>query len=77
MYVVIIASECAPVVHVGGLADVVSGLSRELEIRGNSVEIILPKYHHLRYDRIWDFSSITRIYGRTTAKRYVEGILRF
>lgn len=52
MYVVMVASECSPVVQVGGLADVVAGLSRELEIRGNSVEIILPKYDHMRYDRI-------------------------
>ena len=34
MYVVMIASECAPVAKVGGLGDVVFGLSRELEIRG-------------------------------------------
>ena len=53
MYIVMIASECAPVVQVGGLADVVSGLSRELEIRGNAVEIILPKYDHMRYESIW------------------------
>ena len=39
---------------VGGLGDVVFGLSRELEIRGNSVEIILPKYDCLRYDQIFD-----------------------
>ncbi len=38
----------------GGLGDVVFGLSRELEIRGNSVEIILPKYDCLRYDQIFD-----------------------
>lgn len=44
MYIVMIASECAPVAKVGGLGDVVFGLSRELEIRGNAVEIILPKY---------------------------------
>lgn len=53
MYIVMLASECSPVVQVGGLADVVAGLGRELEIRGNSVEIILPKYEHMRYDRIW------------------------
>jgi len=44
MYIIQIASECAPVAKVGGLGDVIFGLSRELEIRGNSVEIILPKY---------------------------------
>jgi starch synthase len=39
---------------VGGLGDVVFGLSRELEIRGHSVEIILPKYDCLRYNQIFD-----------------------
>ena len=37
----------------GGLGDVVFGLSRELELRGNAVEIVLPKYDCLRYDRIY------------------------
>ncbi len=53
MYIVQISSELAPVAKVGGLADVVFGLSRELEVRGNEVEIILPKYDCLRYDEIW------------------------
>lgn len=53
MYIVQIASECAPVAKVGGLADVVYGLSRELETRMNTVEIILPKYDCMRYDHIW------------------------
>jgi starch synthase len=52
MYVVMVASECAPAIHEGGLGDVVSGLSRELATRGNDVEIILPKYDRMRYDRI-------------------------
>src|ERR1043165_5033586 len=54
MYIIQIASECAPVAKVGGLGDVVFGLCRELEIRGNDVEIILPKYDCLRYDQIYD-----------------------
>jgi len=53
MYIVQIASECAPVSKVGGLADVVYGISRELEMRGNVLEIILPKYDCMRYDHIW------------------------
>jgi starch synthase len=53
VYIVQIASECAPVIKAGGLGDVVYGLSRELEIRGNTVEIILPKYNNMRYDHIW------------------------
>ncbi|MGR8934284.1 MAG: glycogen synthase GlgA [Gammaproteobacteria bacterium] len=53
MFVVQITPELAPLAKVGGLADVVTGLSRELELRGNSVEIILPKYDCMRYDHIW------------------------
>jgi starch synthase len=53
MYIAMIASECAPVAKVGGLADVVFGLSRELEIRGHAVEIILPRYDCMRHDQIW------------------------
>jgi starch synthase len=53
MYIIMVASECAPVAKVGGLGDVVYGLSRELEIRGNDIEIILPKYDCMRYDQIW------------------------
>ncbi|MBD2296807.1 glycogen synthase GlgA [Anabaena sphaerica FACHB-251] len=53
MYIVQIASECAPVIKAGGLGDVVYGLSRELEGRGNTVELILPMYDCMRYDHIW------------------------
>jgi starch synthase len=53
MYIVQIASECAPVIKAGGLGDVVYGLSRELAIRGHNVEIILPKYDCMRYDHIF------------------------
>ncbi|MFZ0255705.1 MAG: glycogen synthase GlgA [Gammaproteobacteria bacterium] len=56
MYIAMISPECAPVAKVGGLADVVFGLSRELEIRGNEVHIILPKYDCMRYDHIWGLS---------------------
>lgn len=54
MYVVMVAPECAPAAKVGGLAEVVLGLSRELERRGHVVEIILPKYDCMRYDHIQD-----------------------
>lgn len=53
MYIVMIAPECAPVAKVGGLGDVVFGLSRELEIRGNAVETVLPKYDCMREDQVW------------------------
>ncbi len=54
MYVVMVASECAPVVQAGGLGEVVFGLSRELEVRGHAVEIVLPKYDCMRYGEISD-----------------------
>ena len=44
MNIIMVSSECAPVSKVGGLADVVDGLGRELQNRGHTVEIILPKY---------------------------------
>jgi len=53
IFIVHITPEMAPVAKVGGLADVVFGLTRELAIRGNHVEIILPKYDNMRYDQIW------------------------
>ena len=52
MFVAMIASECAPVAQAGGLGEVVLGLSRELSMRGDFVDIILPKYDGMRYDRI-------------------------
>jgi len=60
MYIVQIASECAPVAKVGGLADVVYGLSRELETRGHTVELILPMYDCMRYDHIWGLHDAYR-----------------
>jgi starch synthase len=57
MYIIMIATECAPAAKVGGLGDVVSGLSRELALRGNAVEVILPKYDCMRYDRIFGLAK--------------------
>ena len=57
MYVVMVTPELAPVAKVGGLADVVFGLSRELELQGHAVELILPKYDCMRYDHIWGLTN--------------------
>ncbi len=60
MYIIQIASECAPVAKVGGLGDVVYGLSRELQNRIHWVEVIIPKYDCMRYDQI---HGLERIYN--------------
>jgi len=71
MFVVMIASELTPVAKVGGLADVVYGLARELEARGNAVEIILPKYDCMRYDHIY---GLTKAYENLWVPWYGGGI---
>jgi starch synthase len=58
LFIVHITPELAAVAKVGGLADVVFGLSRELAIRGNHVEIILPKYATLRFDQIFEMHEV-------------------
>lgn len=60
MYIVQIASECAPVIKAGGLGDVIYGLSRELELQGHCVELILPMYDCMRYDQIWGLHDAYR-----------------
>jgi starch synthase len=60
MYIAMVSAECAPVAKAGGLGDFVHGLSRELSNRGQGVEIFLPKYDCLRYDRIAGMSKVHR-----------------
>lgn len=54
MYIAMVSAECAPAAKAGGLGDFVHGLARELAACGNEVEVLLPKYDTLRYDRIAD-----------------------
>ncbi|XP_054777197.1 probable starch synthase 4, chloroplastic/amyloplastic isoform X2 [Prosopis cineraria] len=52
LYVIQIAVEMAPVAKVGGLGDVVCGLSKALQKKGHLVEIVLPKYDCMQYEQI-------------------------
>lgn len=52
MYIVMASPECASVAKAGGLGDFVQGLARELGQRGHEVDVVLPKYDSLRFDRI-------------------------
>ncbi|XP_031388336.1 probable starch synthase 4, chloroplastic/amyloplastic isoform X1 [Punica granatum] len=58
LHVVHIAAEMAPVAKVGGLGDVVTGLSKALQKKGHLVEIILPKYDCMQYDRVRDLRAL-------------------
>ncbi|KAM5587748.1 putative starch synthase 4, chloroplastic/amyloplastic [Rosa sericea] len=58
LHVVHIAAEMAPVAKVGGLGDVVAGLSKALQKKGHLVEIILPKYDCMEYDRVRDLRAL-------------------
>lgn len=48
-----ITSEIAPYAKVGGLADVVSSLSRELAQLGHEVRVICPLYSFIRISKRW------------------------
>ncbi|XP_041025544.1 probable starch synthase 4, chloroplastic/amyloplastic isoform X4 [Juglans microcarpa x Juglans regia] len=58
LHIIHIAAEMAPVAKVGGLGDVVTGLSKSLQKRGHHVEIVLPKYDCMQYDRIRDLRAL-------------------
>lgn len=56
MHIVHIASELAPLAKVGGLADVVLGLSREQSWKKHDVDIIIPKYDCMDSNEIRDLA---------------------
>jgi starch synthase len=83
MYIVHIVTELCPVARVGGLADVIYGLSKELSRQGHQVEIILPKYDCLHYGELrnlkvehrelWSFEGLNR-YNNTIWSADIDGL---
>jgi len=57
MRIVHITSEISPIAKVGGLADVVFGLSKELVSMGHDVTVILPKYDLLLLQELQDLHA--------------------
>jgi len=49
--VLFVASEAAPFAKAGGLGDVVSGLSKELQHRGHEVRVVMPLYRSVDRSR--------------------------
>ncbi|WP_295450712.1 glycogen synthase [uncultured Thiodictyon sp.] len=60
MYIAMVSAECAPIAKAGGLGDFVQGLARELSLRGNQVEVFLPKYDCLRFECIQGMTQVYR-----------------
>ncbi len=60
MHIVMIAAEAAPVAKVGGLADMVTGLSRELATLGHRVELMLPFHQGLATDQVQGLHKLDR-----------------
>ena len=74
MDIVHVASELAPIAKVGGLGDVLQGLSRALLSKGHDVEIIIPKYDALNLNGVkgLEFRASFGIFS--TWRGYVESI---
>lgn len=60
MYILHIATELASIAKTGGLGDVTYGLCKELQRQGHQVQVIMPKYDTIDYNKIRDL----RVYYR-------------
>ncbi|MFH0911567.1 MAG: glycogen synthase [Planctomycetota bacterium] len=69
MHIVMVATEISPAAKVGGLADVISGLAKELMSQGHQVEVMLPMYHSMRYDLI---SQLHEVYNELWVPNFNE-----
>ncbi len=75
MYILQIATELAPVAKVGGLGDVLYGLSKELVKKGHEVDILLPKYDVIDYKMLRDLKIELRDIPCKVAGKIVHNTL--
>lgn len=52
MKILMIASEAVPFAKSGGLADVVTALSKQLKVFGHDVRIVMPRYYKIDRDKL-------------------------
>jgi starch synthase len=75
--IVHIAAETAPIAKVGGLADVVYGLSKELIIQKQDVFIILPFYKRLKKDLLKNIFLYRKNFNiKTKSKTYKNKVYK-
>lgn len=74
MHIIQVAAELAPLAKVGGLADVLLGLSRELANTGHRVEIILPKYDCINFREVDELTIFKQIDSQFQGKIYPSTI---
>lgn len=75
MRILQIASEMAPIAKVGGLADVILGLSRELQTKGHDVSIMIPKYDCLDYTAIKNLKPLEPSIKSTYRKEHFHSTI--
>ncbi|MDN3506898.1 MAG: glycogen synthase [Simkaniaceae bacterium] len=66
MFIVHVASELAPIAKVGGLGDVIGGLSKALVKKGHNVTVILPKYDCIDYRLVEELKVLERDFEGAT-----------
>lgn len=75
MEIVHVAAELAPIAKVGGLADVLFGLSRALHAQGHHIEIILPKYDCLDLSGIDELEVLEHDFSCCFQKKHYHNTL--
>jgi len=82
MKILFVASEVRPILKVGGIADVVGSLAKEIKKRGHDVRIVIPFYRPLKDKKISPLNKIATFqteFDKTSEKinifeTYISGV---